>query len=124
MLPRHSSARDDHLIVWRPGARHHYCSVDRGSVRPDGHVPEKGQKDRRNIGLMHYVPVVQFHDAYGVGRAPVIGDDALTDPEIVVPQDAAHRKVPFGRVACPLLLDRVPPAEPFPGLWIVQHRPG
>jgi len=78
-----------------------------------------GERVSKILGLMENVPIAQFHDAYGVGRPPVIGDDALTDPEVAVPQDSAHRKVPIGRVASTLFLDGIPPAEPFPGLRIV-----
>jgi len=103
---------------WTPISQRAHSPAS-GSARLCRRAPEQRRKGQQNIGLMENVPIAQFHDAYGVGRPPVIGDDALTDPEVAVPQDSAHRKVPIGRVASTLFLDGIPPAEPFPGLRIV-----
>jgi hypothetical protein len=66
--------------------------------------------------------IVQFHDAYGIGWHPVIGDDTLADQRSVR-QYSAHRKMPIGRVTSALSLDAIPPTETFSGLRIVQECP-
>lgn len=76
------------------------------------------------MSLVDNVPILQFHDAHGMGWDPVIGDDALTDPEVALPQDSAHSKVPNGRVTSTLCLDGISSTEAFTGLRIVQQGSG
>src|SRR3954451_24369586 len=66
--------------------------------------------------------VGEFHDAHREGGHAVVGDDALTDPQVPGPADPADGEVPIRRMTAALRTDGVAPTEALAGLRIVQDR--
>src|ERR1700686_4006914 len=65
--------------------------------------------------------VPELHDAHGVGRLAVIGQDAFGDPQIPAAKDSSDRKPLFVRLTSALALYVAATAGSLAGLWVFQH---
>src|SRR5690348_9983581 len=74
------------------------------------------------LRLVYDVSRAKLHDAHGVIRFPVVGDDQFGDPEIAVAAHAPDEELPPCRVVATLALDVASPMEPLTRLWILENR--
>src|SRR5260370_38476657 len=89
-----------------------------GPLRPPGGSFEGFGEVLR---LAHDVARAKLHDAHGVVRFPVVGDDQFGDPQLAAAAHAPDDELPPCRVAATLALDVASPAEPLARLWIVVY---
>src|SRR5262245_28325625 len=72
------------------------------------------------LGLAAHLPVLQLHDAHGVGRLPVVGKDEFGDPKIAAAEDAPHREALLVRLCEARLMDVAPAADALARLRILK----
>src|SRR5207249_9299917 len=63
----------------------------------------------------------EFHDAYGVGRLPVLREDEFSDPKVGSAKDASHREALLVRLCEAGRLDIAPAADALARLRILEH---
>src|SRR5438132_13858770 len=64
----------------------------------------------------------ELHDAHGVGRLAVIGQDEFGDPKITAANGSPDREPLFVRLPSALLLYEASTAASLAGLRVFQHR--
>src|SRR5437879_9534811 len=88
--------------------------------------PLRARRPRREriaeiLGLAGHLPIEELHDAHGVRRSPVIGQDIFGDPKVARADDPPHCEafpVRLRGARQPYLL---PPADALARLWIFEH---
>jgi len=65
------------------------------------------------LRLVHHIRVVELHHAHGVGRNPVVRDDALAYPQISTADDPEDGEVPTRRMPATLCRDHCAAPESF-----------
>src|SRR5258708_22350569 len=68
------------------------------------------------LGLAGHLPIEELHDAHGVRRLTVIGQDIFSDPEVVRADYPPHYEALPVRLRGTRRLDLPPPADALPGL--------
>src|SRR3954464_1308987 len=74
------------------------------------------------LGLAGHLPPDEFHDAHGVRRPPVIGQDIFSDPEAARAGYPPHCEAFPVRLRGPRRLNLPPPADALARLRIFEHR--
>src|SRR5271165_2879249 len=77
---------------------------------------------RKVLGFPRNLVAPELHDAHGVGRLAVIGQDELGDPKIAAANDSPDTKPLFVRLTRALALYVASPAGSLAGLRVFQHR--
>ena len=74
------------------------------------------------MGLAGHLPIEELHDAHGVRRPPVIGQDIFGDPEVARADYPPHCEAFPVRLRGARRLDLPPPADTLARLRIFEHR--
>jgi hypothetical protein len=77
---------------------------------------------RKVLCFPHNLVVPELHDAHGVGRLAVIGQDKFGDAKIAAANDSSDRKPFFVGLTSALALYVASAASSFAGLRVFQHR--
>src|SRR3954451_18094785 len=74
------------------------------------------------LGLAGPLPLTELHDAHGIGRPPVIGQDIFGDPEVARAGYPPHGEAFPVRLRGARRLNLLPPADALARLRIFEHR--
>src|SRR3954453_17675270 len=74
------------------------------------------------LGLAGHLPLTELHDAHGVGRPPVIGQNIFSDPEVARADHPPHREAFSVRLRGARGLYLPPAAYALARLRIFEHR--
>src|SRR5580700_140655 len=76
---------------------------------------------RKVLGFPRHLVAAELHDAHGVGRLAVIGQDEFGDPKITAADDPPDSESFFVRLIRALILYVAPTADPLAGLRVFQN---
>src|SRR5580693_3247479 len=77
---------------------------------------------RKVLCFPRHLVAAEFHDAHGVGRLAVIGQDEFGDPKITAANNPPDSEPLFVRLISALVLYVASTADSLAGLRVFQHR--